>query len=88
MSRRNVWGLVIATFVLSLADCAPLPESFTRVDGRALDQNQLLNDEAICRGEIKNNLSTDNQTTIHGPTEDATAVYTVCMAQKGYRAEK
>jgi hypothetical protein len=47
--------------VLSLADCAP--ETFTRVNGRALDQQQLLNDEAICRGEIKNNLSTDNQTT-------------------------
>jgi hypothetical protein len=88
MSRRHVWRLVVATFVLSLADCAPLPESFTRVDGRHPDPNQLLNDEAICRGEIKKNLSTDNQTTIHGPTEDATAVYTVCMAQKGYRAEK
>jgi len=49
---------------------------------------QLLSDEVICRGEIKNNLSTDNQTTIQGPSEDGIAVYTVCMAQKGYRAAR
>jgi hypothetical protein len=42
---------------------------FYRVDGRHPDPNQLLNDEAICRSEIKKNLSTDNQTTIHGPTD-------------------
>ena len=52
-----------------------------RVDGRALDPQQLLNDEVICQGEIKQNLSTDNQTTIQGPSEDAIAVYTVCMAR-------
>jgi hypothetical protein len=40
------------------------------------------------RSEIKDNLSTGNQTTIWGPTDDAKAVYTVCMAQHGYRAEK
>ena len=84
MSQFNVWRLVVVTFVLSLADCVPLPETFTRVDGRALDPQQLLNDEVICQGEIKKNLSTDNQTTIQGPSEDAIAVYTVCMAQKGY----
>ena len=82
MSQFNVWRLVVVTFVLSLADCVPLPETFTRVDGRALDPQQLLNDEVICQGEIKKNLSTDNQTTIQGPSEDAIAVYTVCMAQK------
>ena len=82
MSQFNVWRLVVVTFVLSLADCVPLPETFTRVDGRALDPQQLLNDEVICQGEIKKNLSTDNQTTIQ------VAVYSVCMAQKGYRAAR
>ncbi len=80
--------LVVATFVVSLADCAPLPETFTRVDGRPVDQRQLLIDETNCRGEINNNLSTANQTTIQGPTEDAVAVYNICMAQKGYTAGK
>jgi hypothetical protein len=87
MSRRNVGRLVVATFVLSLADCAPLPETLARVDGRAADPKQLLNDEAFCRGEIKNNLSTANETTIGAPTEDAIAVYTICMARKGYRVK-
>jgi hypothetical protein len=81
----NLFGVVLC---LAAAGCGPLPETFTRVDGRALDQKQLLIDEAICQGEIKDNLPTSNQTTIRGPTEDAIAVYTVCMAQKGYRAAK
>jgi hypothetical protein len=88
MLRCNVWrGVVIATFVLTVGGCAPLPERFARVDGRVPDQKQLLSDEAICRDEIKDNLSTANQKTIWGPTEDAIAVYTVCMTQKGYRAD-
>ena len=73
MSQLNVWQLVVATIVLSLADCAPLPETFTRVDGRPPNPQQFLNDEAICQGEIKKNLSIDNQTTTQGPTEDAIA---------------
>jgi hypothetical protein len=39
----------------------------------------------MCRGEVKDNLSADNQTTSRGPTEDAIAVYTGCMARRGYR---
>jgi hypothetical protein len=61
------------------------PPVCTRVDGRALDANQLLTDEGMCRGEVKDNLSAGNQTTIRGPTEDAIAVYTSCMTRRGYR---
>jgi len=52
-------------------------------------KNQFLNDQAICRAEIKDNLSTANQTTTTwgGPTEDAITVYTGCMARHGYSAE-
>ena len=85
---RTTYNLFGAVLCLAAASCAPLPETFTRVDGRELDKRQVSNDEAICQGEIKKNLSTDNQMTIQGPTEDAIAVYTVCMAQKGYRAAK
>jgi hypothetical protein len=85
MSRRHSWRLVIAILVLSMVDCTPLPERFTRVDGRRPDNRELLIDEAICRDEIKQNLSTANQMTIRGPTEDAVAVYTACTAQKGYK---
>jgi hypothetical protein len=54
------------------------------IDGR-LDQKQLFNDQMICRAEIKDNLSTANQTTTWGgPTEDAITVYTSCMARHGY----
>src|SRR5262249_24998566 len=93
-----LFGVVLC---LTAAGCAPLPDAFTPLDERHLNPphpftrtdesrlnlEQLLNDEAFCRGEIKNNLSTANQTTTGGPTEDAIAVYTVCMAQKGYRAK-
>ena len=71
---------------LAAVGCAALPEKYTRVDRRALDPKELSTDQAICRGEIKTNLSTGNQTTTWGPTEDAITVYTVCMAQHGYRA--
>jgi hypothetical protein len=71
---------------LAAAGCAALPGTYTRVDGRALDPKQLSTDQAICRSEINANLSTGNQTTTWGPTEDAITVYTVCMAQHGYRA--
>jgi hypothetical protein len=70
------------------AGCASLPETFARADGRGIDSKQLFTDQAICRAEIEDNLSTDNQRTIWGPTEDAITVYTGCMAQYGYRAGK
>ena len=87
--RPDVVGLTFYLFGVVLcfttAGCSALPETFTRVDGRALDPTKLSIDEAICRGEIKNNLSTANQITIGGPTEDAIAIYMICMAENGYR---
>jgi hypothetical protein len=81
----NLFGVIL---YLAAAGCASLPETFTRVDGRALDPKQLSTDQAICQDEIKDSLSTGNRTTIWGPTEDAITVYTDCMAQHGYRAGK
>ena len=80
--------LLFGVLYLAEAGCAALPQRFTRIDGRALDPKQLLTDQAMCRGEIKDNLSTGNQTTTLGPTEDAIAIYTGCMAQHGYRVAK
>jgi hypothetical protein len=81
----NLFGVVL---YLAVAGCASLPEAFTRADGRRIDPNQLFTDQAICRAEIKDNLSTGDQTTIWGPTDDATTVYTGCMAQHGYSVAK
>ena len=54
---------------------------------RRVEESQLLNDQSICRAEIKDILSAANQTTTWGgPTEDAITVYTGCMARHGYRA--
>jgi hypothetical protein len=85
---RTTYHLFGVVLCLAAAGCATLPDTFTRLDGRALDPKQLSTDEAFCQGEIKNNLSTAHQTTIRGPTEDAIAVSTSCMALKGYRASK
>jgi hypothetical protein len=81
----NLFGVIL---YLAAAGCASLPPTFSRVDGRSLDPKQLSTDQAFCRGEINVNLATGDQTTIWGPTEDAITVYTVCMAQRGYRAAK
>ena len=73
---------------LAAVGCAPLPEGWIRLDKRQIDSKQLFTDRAICESEIKANLSTSSQTTIWGPTEDAIAVYTECMARHGYRLGK
>jgi hypothetical protein len=93
LARRGPGGLrktyiLFGVLCLAEAGCAALPQTFTRIDGRELDRKQLLTDQAMCRGEIKGNLSTGNQTTALGPTEDAIAVYTGCMAQHGYKVAK
>jgi hypothetical protein len=85
---RRTFILFGVVLNLAAAGCASLPQAFTRVDGRAPDPKQLSTDQAICRDEIKDSLSTGNQTTIWGPTEDAIAIYTGCMAQHGCRAGK
>jgi hypothetical protein len=81
----NLLGVILCVAAVS---CAPLPEAWTRVDGRRLDPKELSSDRAICQGEIKANLSAGNQTTIWGPTEDAITVYTGCMARRGYMVVK
>ena len=79
------FGVVV---YLAAAGCTALPERFKRIDGRPFEEQQLINVQAICRAEIKDNLSTANQTTTWGgPTEDAITVYTGCMARHGYSAE-
>ena len=79
-----LFGVVL---YLAAAACTALPERFKRIDGRWVEQSQLLYDQSICRAEIKDNLSAANQTTTWGgPTEDAITVYTGCMARHGYRA--
>jgi hypothetical protein len=86
---RRTFILFGAVLYLAAAGCAPLPQTtFSRVDGRAVDPKQLSTDQAMCQGEIKDNLSTGNQITIWGPTEDAIAVYTGCMAQHDYKVAK
>lgn len=85
---RTGCNLLAVILCLAAVGCASLPEGWTRVDKRQIDPKQLLNDRAICEGEIKANLTTSNQTTILGPTEDATTVYTECMVQHGYRLAK
>ena len=86
MRLRLAKDFISVVLCLATPGCAALPEKYTRVDGRWPDPQQLLTDQAICRGEIKTNLSTGNQTTTWGPTEDAITVYTGCMARHGYRA--
>jgi hypothetical protein len=86
--RRVHYYLFSAVLYLATAGCASLPEKFTRVDGRESDPNQLLTDKAMCSAAIKENLSTGNQTTSWGPTEDAITIYTGCMVQHGYRVVK
>jgi hypothetical protein len=93
LRRRGILrtGCNLLALILSIAavGCASsLPEGWTRIDKRQIDPKQLLSDRAICEGEIKANLTTSNQTTIWGPTEDARTVYVGCMVRHGYTAAK
>jgi hypothetical protein len=85
LGRGGLHSLFGAVLCLAAAGCAPLPQNFIPMDGRAFDEKQLSSDQAICQDEIKRNLAADNQTTIWGPTEDAITVYNGCMAEHGYK---
>jgi hypothetical protein len=82
----NSLKLLAVVFCLAAAGCASLSGAWTRADGRKVDLNQLSIDRTVCEDEVKANLTTSNQTTIWGPTEDARTVYARCMVRLGYTA--
>jgi hypothetical protein len=88
LSLRTICNLVGVALYFAVASCTSLPQTFTRVDGRFLDPKQLPIDQATCREEIKDNLSTKNEATIWGSTEDEITIYSECMARHGYRVVK
>jgi hypothetical protein len=81
--------------LLAVAACtaAPLPTTWTRPDGRAIDPTQLEADKTVCRGEME---QAERITYARGlvplylPGQESPSakVYTGCMAQHGYAAAR
>jgi hypothetical protein len=80
----------IACF-LTLAACAsaPLPTTWSRIDGRALDTAKLEADKSVCRGEMEQAQSITAARglaplQLPGQERPSAKVYSGCMAQRGY----
>jgi hypothetical protein len=81
--------------LLAMAACtsAPLPTTWTRLDGRAVDPSQLEADKTVCRGEMEQAQLVTNARglvaiQLPGQESPLLKVYTGCMAQRGYAAAK
>jgi hypothetical protein len=82
-------------FLLAMAACAsaPLPTTWTRLDGRAVDPSQLEADKTVCRGEMEQAQLVTNARglvpiQLPGQESPLHKVYNGCMAQRGYAAAK
>jgi hypothetical protein len=80
---------------LALAACAsaPLPTTWVRVDGRAINPAQLDADKTACRGEMEQAQAITAARglapiTLPGQESPSAKVYTGCMGQHGYAAAK
>jgi len=77
--------------LLAVAACAaaPLPTTWTRVDGRPIDPTQLEADKTVCRGEMDQAelvTSARGLMPIYLPGQESPLikVYNGCMARHGY----
>jgi hypothetical protein len=82
-------------FLLAMAACAsaPLPTTWTRLDGRAVDPSRLEADKTVCRGEMEQAQLVTNARglvplQLPGQESPLLKVYNGCMAQHGYAAAK
>jgi hypothetical protein len=79
--------------LLAVAACAaaPLPTTWTRADGRAIDPTQLEADKTVCHGEMEQAELVTNArglVPIYLPGQESPSVkvYNGCMARHGYAA--
>jgi len=83
---RCLW---IAAAPIFLTACAHTPQLWTRADGKDITQNQLMADQAACRGDTERaNLSAGDNAQIgsrmFGYSGSLETVYEGCMASRGY----
>jgi hypothetical protein len=81
--------------LLAVAACAaaPLPTTWTRTDGRAIDPTQLEADKTVCHGEMEQAERVTNArglVPIYLPGQESPSakVYNGCMARHGYAAAR
>ena len=81
--------------VVAVAACtaAPVPATWTRADGRAIDPTQLAADKTVCRGEMEQAELVTNARGLMpiylpGQESPSVKVYNGCMAQHGYAAAR
>jgi hypothetical protein len=92
MSRTIVAILFsVVSFVVAACAAAPIPTTWTRPDGRAIDPTQLEADKTICRSEMEQAELVANARGLvpmylPGQESPSLKVYNSCMAQHGYTA--
>jgi len=81
---RILW---LAALPLIVAGCGQTVPTFTKLDGRALNPEQLATDKVICQGELSKAWMSS---TVEGLGRHYAAldVYDACMAQRGYRVTR
>ena len=88
----RIGAAAFSCLILAACASAPLPTTWARSDGRAIDPARLDADKTACRGEME---QAQAVTTARGlapitlPGQDSSAkVYTGCMAQHGRRGRQ
>jgi hypothetical protein len=91
MTRISV--AIVCLLAVAACTSAPLPTTWTRLDGRVIDQPQLEADKTVCRGEMEQAEVVTNArglmpVYLPGQESPLLKVYNGCMAQHGYAPAK
>jgi hypothetical protein len=89
----RIYAAAFSCLILAACASAPLPTTWARSDGRAIDPARLDADKTVCRGEMEQAQAITAARglapiTLPGQESPSAKVYTGCMAQHGYAAAR
>lgn len=89
----RICAAVFSFLVMAACISAPLPTTWTRADGRAIDPSRLEADKTICQSEMEQAQLVTNArglvpVYLPGQESPLLKVYNGCMAQHGYAVAK
>ena len=89
----RIIAAILSFLVVAACTSAPMPTTWARPDGRAIDPTQLEADKAICRGKMEQAelvINSRGAMPIYLPGQESPSlkIYTGCMAEHGYAAAR
>jgi hypothetical protein len=92
-SMLRIYAAIFSFLIVGACTSAPMPTTWTRGDGSAINPTQLEADKAICRGKMEEAnlvINARGAMPIYLPGQESPSlkVYTGCMAEHGYAAAK